>query len=136
MAEPPQTLQLHPRLLELFLVGLGAVPGALIRWQAAGLYFGGANNVAVNVIGAFVLGFIVGRKLEARWQLLIGTGFCGSLTTFSSWMVDCIKLIGDGLWPQALGLIGITLGLGLGFGALGLLLGRRLKPPEPPQLHS
>ena len=136
MAESPQALQLHPRLLELFLVGLGAVPGALIRWQAAGLYFGGANNVAVNVIGAFVLGFIVGRKLEARWQLLIGTGFCGSLTTFSSWMVDCIKLIGDGLWPQALGLIGITLGLGLGFGALGLLLGRRLKPPEPPQWHS
>jgi len=64
--------------------------------------------------------------LESRWQLLIGTGFCGSLTTFSSWMVDCVTLMGEGQWAQALGLIGITLGLGLGFGAFGLLVGRRI----------
>ena len=131
MADSPSFASLHPRLLELGLVGIGAVPGALIRWQAAGLYFAGANNVSVNVIGAFVLGLIVGRKLESRWQLLIGTGFCGSLTTFSSWMVDCVTLMGEGKWAQALGLIGITLGLGLGFGAFGLMLGRRLRPPEP-----
>ena len=131
MADSPPFASLHPRLLELGLVGIGAVPGALIRWQAAGLYFAGANNVSVNVIGALVLGLIVGRKLEARWQLLIGTGFCGSLTTFSSWMVDCVTLMGEGKWAQALGLIGITLGLGLGFGAFGLMLGRRLRPPEP-----
>ena len=131
MADSPSFASVHPRLLELGLVGIGAVPGALIRWQAAGLYFAGANNVSVNVIGAFVLGLIVGRKLEARWQLLIGTGFCGSLTTFSSWMVDCVTLMGEGKWAQALGLIGITLGLGLGFGAFGLMLGRRLRPPEP-----
>ena len=131
MADSPSFASLHPRLLELGLVGIGAVPGALIRWQAAGLYFAGANNVSVNVIGALVLGLIVGRKLEARWQLLIGTGFCGSLTTFSSWMVDCVTLMGEGKWAQALGLIGITLGLGLGFGAFGLMLGRRLRPPEP-----
>tara|TARA_E500000178_G_scaffold59260_1_gene55835 strand:- start:166 stop:567 length:402 start_codon:yes stop_codon:yes gene_type:complete len=131
MADSPSFASVHPRLLELGLVGIGAVPGALIRWQAAGLYFAGANNVSVNVIGALVLGLIVGRKLEARWQLLIGTGFCGSLTTFSSWMVDCVTLMGEGKWAQALGLIGITLGLGLGFGAFGLMLGRRLRPPEP-----
>ena len=131
MADSPSFASVHPRLLELGLVGIGAVPGALIRWQAAGLYFAGANNVSVNVIGALVLGVIVGRKLEARWQLLIGTGFCGSLTTFSSWMVDCVTLMGEGKWAQALGLIGITLGLGLGFGAFGLMLGRRLRPPEP-----
>lgn len=131
MADSPSVASWHPKLLELGLVGIGAVPGALIRWQAAGLYFGGANNVCVNVIGAFVLGLIVGRKLQARWQLLLGTGFCGSLTTFSSWMVDCVTLMGTGRWPQALGLIGITLGLGLGFGAVGLMLGRWLRPPEP-----
>ena len=131
MADSPSFASVHPRLLELGLVGIGAVPGALIRWQAAGLYFAGANNVSVNVIGALVLGLIVGRKLEARWQLLIGTGFCGSLTTFSSWMVDCVTLMGEGKSAQALGLIGITLGLGLGFGAFGLMLGRRLRPPEP-----
>lgn len=131
MVDSPSVASWHPRLLELGLVGVGAVPGALIRWQAAGLYFGGTNNVSVNVIGAFVLGLIVGRKFQARWQLLLGTGFCGSLTTFSSWMVDCVTLMGTGQWAQALGLIGITLGLGLGFGAVGLMLGRWLRPPEP-----
>ena len=121
------------RLLELIFVGLGAVPGALIRWQAAGLYFGGGDNVVVNVAGAFILGFIVGRGLDARWQLLMGTGFCGSLTTFSAWMVDCVVLMAAGQWLQAAGLLGITLGLGLGFGALGVLLGRLLRRPRPPQ---
>ena len=69
MAESTQTSQLHPRLLELVLVGLGAVPGALIRWQAAGLYFGGDNNVTVNVIGAFFLGFIVVKHIEEQPKL-------------------------------------------------------------------
>ena len=130
MADSPSFASLHPRLLELVLVGIGAVPGALIRWQAAGLYFAGANNVSVNVIGALVLGLIVGRKLEARWQLLIGTGFCGSLTTFSSWMVDCVTLMGQGQWLKAAGLLGITLGLGLGFAMVGFLIGSWLDRRE------
>ena len=130
MADSPSFASVHPRLLELGLVGIGAVPGALIRWQAAGLYFAGANNVSVNVIGALVLGLIVGRKLEARWQLLIGTGFCGSLTTFSSWMVDCVTLMGQGQWLKAAGLLGITLGLGLGFAMVGFLIGSWLDRRE------
>ena len=121
------------RLLELILVAIGAVPGALIRWQAAGVYFGDGDNVVVNVAGAFILGLLVGRGVDARWQLLVGTGFCGSLTTFSAWMVDCVVLMAAGQWPQAAGLLGITLGLGLGFGALGVLLGRLLRRPRPSQ---
>ena len=121
------------RLLELILVAIGAVPGALIRWQAAGVYFGDGDNVVVNVAGAFILGLLVGRGVDARWQLLVGTGFCGSLTTFSAWMVDCVVLMAAGHWLQAAGLLGITLGLGLGFGALGVLLGRLLRRPRPSQ---
>ena len=47
------------RLLELILVAIGAVPGALIRWQAAGIYFGDGDNVVVNVAGAFILGLLL-----------------------------------------------------------------------------
>ena len=121
------------RLLELILVAIGAVPGALIRWQAAGVYFGDGDNVVVNVAGAFILGLLVGRGADARWQLLVGTGFCGSLTTFSAWMVDCVVLMAADQWLQAAGLLGITLGLGLGFGAFGVLLGRLLRRPRPSQ---
>ena len=116
-------------------MAIGAVPGALIRWQAAGVYFGDGDNVVVNVAGAFILGLLVGRGVDARWQLLVGTGFCGSLTTFSAWMVDCVVLKAAGQWLQAAGLLGITLGLGLGFGALGVLLGRLFKHSRGERLH-
>ena len=118
---------------ELFWVALGAVPGAWLRWQAAALELAGGGNVLVNVAGAFLLALLAGRGVGSRVQLLLGVGFCGSLTTFSSWMVDSVVLIAAGHWAQAAGVLGLTLGLGLGCGALGLLLGRRLRPSEPPR---
>ena len=118
-------------LQELLLVGLGAVPGAPLRWQLA-LHLGD-QNLLVNVLGAALLGVLAGLPAAPRRQLLLGIGFCGSLTTFSSWMLAAMKYLSSGDWAAALGLIGLTLGLGLGDAALGFSLGRRLKPPEPPQ---
>ena len=108
-------------------MAMGAVPGALIRWQAAGVYFGDGNNVVVNVAGAFILGLLVGRGVDARWQLLVGTGFCGSLTTFSAWMVDCVVLIAEQQWLRFFGLIGLTIGFGLGICSVGYLIGKSMQ---------
>ena len=129
MPEAKPSLQLE--LLELLLVGAGAVPGALLRWQLA-LHLGD-QNLLVNVLGAALLGFLAGLPVAPRRQLLLGIGFCGSLTTFSSWMLAAMKHLSAGDWAAALGLIGLTLGLGLGAAALGFNLGRWLKPPGPPQ---
>ena len=129
MPEAKPSLQLE--LLELLLVGAGAVPGALLRWQLA-LHLGD-QNLLVNVLGAALLGFLSGLPAAPRRQLLLGVGFCGSVTTFSSWMLAAMKHLSAGDWAAALGLIGLTLGLGLGAAALGFNLGRWLKPPEPPQ---
>lgn len=117
-------LSLRKDLSELLLVALGAVPGAVMRWQV-GAHLND-NNLIVNVLGAFILGWLVGLPLRPKRQLLIGIGFCGSLTTFSSWMVDCVAFIAQGDWLAALGLIGMTLGLGLGAAALGVVAGRSL----------
>ena len=117
-------LSLRQDLSELALVALGAVPGAVMRWQI-GSYLHD-NDVIVNVLGAFILGWLVGLPLRPRRQLLVGIGFCGSLTTFSSWMVNCVSFIAQGDWFAALGLIGLTLGLGLGAAALGVFIGRSL----------
>ncbi|WP_115071261.1 CrcB family protein [Synechococcus sp. UW179B] len=117
-------LSLRKDLSELLLVALGAVPGAVMRWQVGAHLHD--NNVIVNVLGAFILGWLVGLPLRPKRQLLIGIGFCGSLTTFSSWMVDCVVFIAQGDWLAALGLIGMTLGLGLGAAALGVVAGRSL----------
>ena len=122
MSETKPSLQLE--LQELLLVGLGAVPGALLRWQLA-LHLAD-QNLLVNVLGAALLGVLAGLPAAPRRQLLLGIGFCGSLTTFSSWMLAAMEHLRSGDWTAALGLIGLTLGLGLGAAALGFSLGRRL----------
>ena len=123
MPENKPSLQLEVQ--ELLLVGAGAVPGALLRWQLA-LNLGD-QNLLVNVLGAGLLGFLAGLPAAPRRQLLLGIGFCGSLTTFSSWMLAAMQQLRVGDWSAALGLIGLTLGLGLGAAALGFSLGRRIQ---------
>ena len=129
MAEQSSTLR--SELTELLLVAVSAVPGALLRWQLA--HHLGVQTLLVNVLGAALLGLLAGLPAAPRRQLLVGIGFCGSLTTFSSWTLAAMKQLSAGDWAAALGLIGLTLGLGLGAAALGFSLGRRLRPPEQPR---
>ena len=133
---PEQSPSLAKELQELLLVAVGAVPGALLRWQSSVVLHD--RDVLVNVLGSLILGVLLGLPYRPRLQLLVGIGFCGSLTTFSSWMVNSVDLIASGQLLEALGLIGMTLGLGLGGAALGLWIGRsvdalKLKPSEPPR---
>tara|TARA_B100000073_G_scaffold104027_1_gene83287 strand:+ start:318 stop:722 length:405 start_codon:yes stop_codon:yes gene_type:complete len=133
---PEQLPSFRTELQELLLVAVGAVPGALMRWQFGVVLHD--KDVLVNVLGALILGLLLGLPYRPRIQLLVGIGFCGSLTTFSSWMVNSVDLIASGKLFEAIGLIGITLGLGLGGAALGLWIGRRvdalaIKPSERPR---
>ena len=133
---PEQLPSFRKELQELLLVAVGAVPGALMRWQFGVVLHD--KDVLVNVLGALILGLLLGLPYRPRIQLLVGIGFCGSLTTFSSWMVNSVDLIASGKLFEAIGLIGITLGLGLGGAALGLWIGRRvdalaIKPSERPR---
>ena len=132
MPETKQLLRLE--LQDLLLVAVGAVPGALLRWQVAEHL--NDQNLLVNILGAALLGLLAGLPAAPRRQLLLGIGFCGSVTTFSSWMLTAMKQISAGDWSAALGLIGLTLGLGLGAAGLGFSLGRRIRPPEPPRSES
>ncbi|MEE2696279.1 MAG: CrcB family protein [Cyanobacteriota bacterium] len=128
---PDAKPRLGHELQELLLVALGAVPGALLRWQVA-LHLKD-QNLLVNTFGAALLGLLAGLPAAPRRQLLLGLGFCGSVTTFSSWMLAAMKHFSTGDWGAALGLIGLTLGLGLGAAGLGFSLGRRIRPPVPPR---
>ena len=133
---PENSPSLGTELQELLLVAVGAVPGALLRWQFNVVLHD--RDVLVNVFGSLILGLLLGLPYRPRLQLLAGIGFCGSLTTFSSWMVNSVDLIVSGDPLAALGLIGMTLGLGLGGAALGLWIGRNMSAlfvrlSEPPQ---
>jgi len=128
--------RLRFELRELLLVGLGAIPGALLRWQSAvqlGPWLGGSAgaDLLVNVVGSFVLGFLAGPiPRRTGLVLLVGIGFCGSVTTFSSWILDVVKLLekGQPLGAGLLVLVSLLLGLaaaGLGLGLSRLLYRRR-----------
>jgi CrcB protein len=136
VAEPDlQARRLRFELRELALVALGAVPGALLRWQSGvqlGPHLGGSAgaNLLVNLIGSFLLGFLAGPiPRRTSLVLMLGIGFCGSLTTFSSWMLDVVSLIqaGRSAWGLVLVASSLVLGLFAAFGGLGLsrLLFRR-----------
>jgi fluoride exporter len=66
--------------------------GAVSARAASGFPWG---TLAVNLTGAFVLGFLTGR-LTGDAQLLVGTGLLGGYTTFSTWMFESHRLGEDG----------------------------------------
>lgn len=112
-------------------VAAGAVPGALLRWQAAMLLGPGippgGSDLLVNGVGSLLLGWLVTSPSRQDLQLLLGAGFCGSLTTFSSWMLVTARLQQQGF---VMGLLWLALGLavGLAMAWLGQRLGRGQRP--------
>tara|TARA_Y100001968_G_scaffold324138_1_gene362913 strand:+ start:805 stop:1149 length:345 start_codon:yes stop_codon:yes gene_type:complete len=74
-----------------FLIALGAVPAAILRWQIDQIFI-------VNTIGCFVLGFINTLQISKKYKLIFGFGFCGSLTTFGGWSFQLFQLINQGLY--------------------------------------
>lgn len=124
--------QLRFALKELALVGCGAVPGAWLRWQTGihlGPVLGGSavSDLLVNLVGSLILGFLAGpMPRRPSLLLLLGIGFCGCLTTFSSWMLDVVKLLQAGQPVFGLLLIVVSLALGLACAAAGFQLSRRV----------
>ncbi|SRR5579885_640922 len=125
------------------LIAVGSAVGGNLRYfagrwidsqpWAAGLPWG---TFAINVSGSFLLGFFAVAFLErlapARREvyLLLGTGFCGGYTTFSTFEWETYKLVREGSWPAALvyvvgscvaGFVGVAAGAVLAH----LTLGRR-----------
>ncbi len=106
-------------LIKLLLLGLGAIPGTLIRWHID-------NHLIVNIFGCGVLGILIGLRCNSRVMLLLGVGFCGSLTTFSGWIFNCFNLIINYQLLRGIQLIIQMLFLGtLAFG-LGFVSARKL----------
>jgi fluoride exporter len=80
------------------LVAAGALVGAPLRLLAARAAARtgrdpAAGTLAVNVLGAALLGALLGAAAVPSWVLaLVGTGFCGTLTTFSTFGADVLRL--------------------------------------------
>ena len=120
-------------LLGLFLAG---AVGALLRYEVElhvrrrlGPEFPWGTLV-INVSGAFVLGLLTGlaahHGISTRVLTVVGTGLLGAFTTFSTFTFDTVGLAERGRSTGAAANVGVSLVVGLGAAALGLLAGAAL----------
>ncbi len=105
---------------KILLVLIGAIPGALIRWQIN-------NDFWSNIVGTAFLGLLAGIKVNKRIKMLFVIGFCGSLTTFSGWMLTAFEKFLKGLFWEVVFVIGLTLIAGFIAFSAGFFLGKKLK---------
>lgn len=85
--------------LTLLSVALGGAFGALLRWELARLFARRSFPWATlfsNVIGSALLLIFLARPQEPLALAFFATGFCGALTTFSTWAVDTVRLAQKG----------------------------------------
>src|SRR5579859_2153920 len=104
---------------ELLAIFAGGVAGAVARVALSRLPVAGAPSwpwitLAVNLGGAFALGYFVTR-LQERLPLstyrrpALGTGLCGALTTFSTMQLELLRMIDAARWGEAVGYAGVSL---------------------------
>ena len=111
-------------------VGIGGLAGAGGRWAlvevlpASDIWPWGI--LAVNLVGCLLLGYVVAAAWSARAQLPVslglGTGFCGSLTTFSALTVDVAGIARDGDWGFAAGYLAVSVAGGVALALVGAAL--------------
>ncbi len=122
------------RLRTLSILAGGAV-GALARAAVAKELVHRAGEwpwatFAVNIAGVGLLAWLTTRLTEMvaptrYWRLLIGTGFCGALTTFSTFQVETITLAKHGHLGAALGYAAASLTAGMALAAIATVVARR-----------
>ena len=103
------------------LVLLAGVVGALLRFLTVRLIRAPWAVLVVNVVGSFVGGVLVGST-TGDLRLILLTGLCGGLTTFSTFSVETVQLILERKARTALLSVTANLLLGIATAALGYLL--------------
>lgn len=93
-------------LSAVFAISAGAALGALLRWQL-GLRLNEIfptlppGTLLANIIGGYIIGLAVAffassNDISPAWRLFIITGFCGGLTTFSTFSAEVVTLLQAG----------------------------------------
>jgi CrcB protein len=110
------------------LVALGAAVGAPTRYltdrwlqstHGTGVPWG---TFTVNVVASFVLGLVLGGPTPHAVAALVGIGFCGSLSTWSTLAHETVRLAGERAWTTStMNVVASTLA-GLGAAGLGFAL--------------
>ncbi len=120
---------------ELGVIFLGGAAGALARVGLTQLFPAADGHwpwavFAINLAGAFLLGYIV-RHVQARGshhliRPLLGSGFCGAFTTFSTMQLELYEMFRDGHATRGVIYLGASVLLGLAAVEAGALTAQGL----------
>jgi len=114
----------------VLLIALGAGLGAPARYltdRAVQAWRGGAfpwGTLLVNVVASFLLGVLTAAGAGPRLAALAGAGFCGALSTYSTFSYETLRLAAGGRERAAAFNVLLSLLVGIGAAALGWLLGQ------------
>lgn len=82
------------------------------------------GTFSINVVGALILGLLTGlllhHGLSHSTKAILGTGFCGAFTTYSSFSLEAVRLAQEQRRTTAIGYVVLTLVVGIGAAAAGL----------------
>jgi CrcB protein len=96
-----------------------------VQDRTGGGYPGG--TVVINISGSLLLGLLTGlalhHGLSQTAKVVLGTGFCGAYTTFSTFSLETVRLIEEGALPEAIRNSLGTVAFGTAAAAAGLILG-------------
>jgi CrcB protein len=103
----------------MMAVAVGGMLGCLMRWFLAlvlNRYFPTIppGTLAANLIGCYIIGiaiavFAANPAIPIEWRLFVTTGFCGGLTTFSTFSAEIVTLMQSGRMAWAMGAIAMHL---------------------------
>jgi len=119
----------------LMAVGIGGFLGALGRFVLSGWaqkIWGGTfpfGTLLVNVLGSFIIGFMVlyfEQSIAPQQKALMMTGFLGALTTFSTFSLETVLMLQEQLYLKALSNISLNMLLCVTATLLGMALFRKL----------
>ncbi|TDC20262.1 fluoride efflux transporter CrcB [Streptomyces sp. 8K308] len=115
----------------LLVIGGGVVGAPLryltdraVQWRHDAVFPWG--TLAVNVTGCLLLGVLTGAAPSEDLRLLLGTGLCGALTTYSTFSYECLRLAETGAWALATTNVLLNVALGLGATFTGVAVGTTL----------
>ncbi|TXK85732.1 fluoride efflux transporter CrcB [Paenibacillus sp. N3.4] len=110
-------------LSSVCLVSIGGFLGAVSRFRL-GAYLSKRfpssipyGTLTINLLGCFLLGWLMRHHAFDNWKLLVGTGFMGAFTTFSTMKLESIKMLQAREWRVWIlyTMLSYTGGIGLTF---------------------
>lgn len=107
--------------LFLFLAGCGAS----IRWRLQNLHLWDSwiSTVCVNIFSSFFIGYLIAANPASEVVTILGVGFLGSLSTFSTVVMQSAKTIEDRDYWLTVIILGSNIVLGVLFAYIGLRFG-------------